>query len=82
MPWIYERPNEYVVFSFVFYVKKVCQEYRTNFHITYYRDLVRVISKLFGPLTSICKSFLSWTPILCHINFLPNQREKIKQTQK
>ena len=22
MPWIYERPNEYVVFCFVFYIKK------------------------------------------------------------
>ena len=22
MPWIYEKPNEYVVFCFVFYIKK------------------------------------------------------------
>ena len=22
MPWIYEKPNEYVVFCFVFYIKR------------------------------------------------------------
>ena len=26
MPWIYEKPNECVVFCFVFYMKKVCQK--------------------------------------------------------
>ena len=82
MPWMYERPNEYFVFCFVFYIKKKFVKNRTNFHITYDSGLVKVIPKRFGSRTSICKYFLSWTPILCHINFLPNQRGKIKQTQK
>ena len=55
---------------------------RIKFHITYYTGLVKAIPKLFGPRISIYKSFLSWTPILHHFNFLPNQRGKIKQTQK
>ena len=47
-----------------FMLKKVRN--RTNFHITYYSGLVRVIPKPFGPRTSICKSLLSQTPILLH----------------
>ena len=74
MPWIYEKPNEHVVFCFVFYIN-------INFHIIYYSGLVKVILKLFGSQTSICKSFFIMDPNL-HINFLPNQRGKIKQTQK
>ena len=68
--------------SALFFISKKFVKNRTNFHITYYSALVKVILQVFGSQTSISKSFLSWTPILCHINFLPNQRGKIKQTQK
>ena len=68
-------------FALFFILKKFIRN-RTNFHVTYYNGLVKIIPKLFGPQTSIFKSFLSWTPKLCDINFLPNQRGKIKQTQK
>ena len=43
--------------------------------------LKSMFSNLFGPRTSICKFFFT-DPILYSINFLPNQRGKIMQTQK
>ena len=68
--------------SALFFMLKKFVRNRSNFHITYYSSLIRVIHKVLGPRTSIFKYFLPWIPTLCHINFLPNQRGKIKQTQK
>ena len=78
MPWIYERPNEYVVFCFVFYIKKVFKN-RTNFHIPYYSGLVKVIPKFFGSRTSICKSFFIMYPNLMSHQFSaqPARKDKI-----
>ena len=77
MPWIYEKPNEYVVFCFVFISKKVCKN-RTDFHITYYSSLVKVILKLFGLRTSICKSFFIMDPnlILHQFSAQPTRKDK------
>ena len=63
MPWIYENSNEYVVFCFVFILKKFVKNC-TNFHITYYSGLVKDILKLFGSRISICKSFFIMDPNL------------------
>ena len=82
MPWIYEKPNEYVVFCFVFYIKKSL----SKIVLISIKPITVAYSKLFsnflGHEPLFANLFLSWTPILCHINFLPNQRGKIKQTQK
>ena len=39
---------------------------RTNFHITYYSGLVKVILKLFGSQTSTCKSFIMDPNLISH----------------
>ena len=84
MPWIYEKPNEHVVFCFVFYIKKnlskivlIC-----NFHITYYSGLVKVILKLFGSRISICKSFFIINPNLISHQFSAQPTRKDKTNPK
>ena len=78
---IYEKPNEYVVFCF-FYIKKKFVKNRTNFHITYYSGLVKVIPKLFGSQTSICKSFFIMDPNLMSHHFFAQPTRKDKTNPK
>ena len=72
-------------FALFFMLKKFVRN-RTNFHIIYYSGLVRVIPKLFGPRTSICKSFLSWpqsyvTSIFCPTNEKDKTNPKMNNTK-
>ena len=82
MPWTYKKLNEYVVFCFVFYIKKKFVKNRTNFYITYYSGLVKVILKLFGSRSSICKSFFIMDPNFMSHQFSVQPTRKDKKTQK
>ena len=61
-----------------FILKKV--KNRTNFHMTYYSGLVKVILKFFGSQTSICKFFFIMDPNLMSHQFSaqPTRKDKTK----
>ena len=68
--------------SALFFILKKAVKNRTNFHITYYSSLVKVILKLFGSQTSICKSFFIMDPNLMSHQFSAQPTRKDKTNPK
>ena len=68
--------------SALFFILKKFVKNRTNFHITYYSGLVKVILKLFGSRTSICKSFFIMDPNLMSHQFSDEPTRKDKTNLK
>ena len=68
MRWTYEKPNEYVVIRFVFYVKKSFAG--------------RVIHKLFGHEPLFANLFYHVSQSYVTSIFYPTNEEREKQTQK
>ena len=83
MLWIYKKPNEYVVFCFVFYIKKSLSKILLiSIYLLYHSGLVKVILKLFGSQTSICKSFFIMDPNLMSHQFSAQPTRKDKTNTK
>ena len=70
------------LFPALFFILKNVVKNRTNFRITYYSGLVKVILKLFGSRTSICKSFFIMDPNLMSHQFSAQPTRKDKTNTK
>ena len=68
--------------SALFFILKMFVKNRTKFHITYYSGLVKVILKLFGSRTYICKSFFIMDPNLMSHQFSAQPTRKDKTNPK
>ena len=68
--------------SALYFILKNFVKNRTNFHVTYYSDLVKVILKLFGSRTSICKSFFIMDPNFMSHQFSAQPTKKDKTNPK
>ena len=68
--------------SALFFILKKFVKNCSNFHITYYSGLVKVILKLFGSQTSICKSFFIMDPNLISHQFSAQPTRKDKTNSK
>ena len=68
--------------SALFFILKKVVKNRTNFHVTYYSGLVKVILKLFGSRTSIWKSFFIMNPNLISHQFSAQPTRKDKTNPK
>ena len=68
--------------SALFFILKKFVKNCTNFHITYYSGLVKVILKLFGSRTSICKYFSIMDPDLMSHQFSAQPTRKDKTNPK